>query len=71
MGTDEAATLDALIGRREILDRLIATRGGRIAASRTSWLKRLVYMWVAAVSFLSSQLARLSLSLSLARPPLS
>jgi signal transduction histidine kinase len=46
MGADEAAILDALIGRREILDRLIATHGGRIAASR--WLKRLVYMWAAA-----------------------
>ena len=40
--------MDALVGRREILGRLIATHGGRMAASRTSWLKRLVYMWVAA-----------------------
>jgi signal transduction histidine kinase len=48
MGADEAATLDALIGRREILGGLIATHGGRIAASRTSWLKRLVHIWVAA-----------------------
>ena len=48
MGADEAATLDALIGRREILGGLIATHGGRMAASRTSWLKRLVNMWIAA-----------------------
>jgi hypothetical protein len=27
---------------------LIATYGGRMTASRTSWLRRLVYMWVAA-----------------------
>jgi signal transduction histidine kinase len=47
MGADEAATLDALIGRREILGRLIASHGGRMAASRTSRLKRLVYMWIA------------------------
>jgi TolB-like protein/class 3 adenylate cyclase/tetratricopeptide (TPR) repeat protein len=31
MGADEVATLDALTARREILDRLIATHGGRIA----------------------------------------
>jgi TolB-like protein/tetratricopeptide (TPR) repeat protein len=31
MGTDEVATLDALTARREILDGLIATHGGRIA----------------------------------------
>jgi adenylate cyclase len=31
MGADEVATLDALTARREILDGLIATRGGRIA----------------------------------------
>ena len=48
MGADEAATLDALIGLRAILDRLIAPHGGRMAASRASWLKRLVYMWFAA-----------------------
>jgi signal transduction histidine kinase/predicted RNA-binding Zn ribbon-like protein len=47
-GAGEVATLDVLIGRREILDELIATHGDRMAASRTSWLKRLVYMWVAA-----------------------
>ena len=40
--------MDVLIGRWEILGGLIATYGGRMAASRTSWLKRLVYMWVAA-----------------------
>jgi signal transduction histidine kinase len=40
--------LDALIGRREILDELIATHGGRMAAACTSWLKRLVHMWIAA-----------------------
>ena len=28
MGADEAATLDALIGREEILNELIATHGG-------------------------------------------
>ena len=49
METDEAATLDARIGRREILGGWIAPHGGRMAASRTSRLKRLVYMWVAAV----------------------
>jgi hypothetical protein len=48
MGADEAATLDALFGRPEIPDELIATHGGRRAASRGSWLKRLGYMWVAA-----------------------
>ena len=31
MGTDEVATLDGLTARREILDSLIATHGGRIA----------------------------------------
>jgi adenylate cyclase len=31
MGVDEVATLDALTARREILDRLIASHGGRIA----------------------------------------
>jgi len=31
MGADEVGTLDALTARREILDGLIATRGGRIA----------------------------------------
>ncbi len=31
MGADEVATLDALTARREILDSLIASRGGRIA----------------------------------------
>jgi signal transduction histidine kinase len=48
MRADEVATLDALIGRWEILRGLIATDGGRMAASRTSWLKRLVHMWTAA-----------------------
>jgi signal transduction histidine kinase len=40
--------LDALFGRPEIPDELIATRAGRMAASRASWMKRLVYIWVAA-----------------------
>jgi adenylate cyclase len=31
MGADEVATLDALTTRREILDGLIVTHGGRIA----------------------------------------
>ena len=31
MGADEVATLDALTARREILDWLIASHGGRIA----------------------------------------
>ena len=31
MGADEVATLDALTARREILDGLISTHGGRIA----------------------------------------
>jgi hypothetical protein len=48
MGADEAVTLDALIGRQEIRGRLIATQEGRMAASRTSWPKRLVYMWAVA-----------------------
>src|ERR1700674_2040727 len=47
MGADEAATLDALIARRKILGGLIATHRGRMAASRTSPLKRLAHMWVA------------------------
>ena len=46
MGADEAATLDALIGRREILGGLITTHRGRMAASLASWPKRLVYMWI-------------------------
>ena len=48
MGADEVATLDALIGRRETLSKRIATHKDRMAASRTSRLKRLVYTWVAA-----------------------
>ena len=52
MGADEAATLDALIGRTEIRDRLIATHGGRVAASRTLRLKRLVCIWAAVVVIL-------------------
>ena len=32
MGADEVATLDTLTARREILDGLIATHGGRMAA---------------------------------------
>ncbi len=48
MGAEEAATLDALIGRWEILRGLIAPHGDRMAASRASWLKRSVYMWIAA-----------------------
>ena len=47
-----SVTLDALIGRREILDGLIATHGGRIAASGTSRMKRLVNMWIAAAVIL-------------------
>lgn len=46
--------MEALIVRREIPDRLIATRGGRIAASCSSWLKRLVCMIAAAVVLLVS-----------------
>ena len=41
--------MDALVGRPEILDELIATHGGRRAAPHTSSLKQLVYVWVAAV----------------------
>jgi hypothetical protein len=44
--TDEAATLDAR--RRGIVDDVIATHASRMAASRTSRLKRLVFMWIAA-----------------------
>ena len=40
--------MGALIGGRETLSKLIATHGDRMAATRTSRLKRLVYMWVAA-----------------------
>jgi hypothetical protein len=40
--------LDVLIGRREMLGRLIAPHRDRMAASRTSWLRRLVFIWVAA-----------------------
>ena len=49
MGADETATLDALIGRQEILAGRIVPRGGRVAVSRTSSLKRFACMWVAAV----------------------
>src|ERR1700676_804987 len=49
MGTDEVAILDAPTGWREILDGLIATHGGRMAASScTLRMKRLVNMWIAA-----------------------
>ena len=41
--------MGTVIGRQRILDELNATHGGRIAASRASWLKRLVNMWIAAV----------------------
>jgi hypothetical protein len=41
MGADEAATLDALIGRREILDGLIATHAGRTGAWSCTLMKRL------------------------------
>jgi hypothetical protein len=37
MGADEVATLDALTARREILDGLIATHGGRYG--RTRWAR--------------------------------
>ncbi|SHN80502.1 His Kinase A (phospho-acceptor) domain-containing protein [Bradyrhizobium erythrophlei] len=52
MGPGEATSLDALVECREILSRRIAPHGGRIAALRTSPLKRLVYMWVAAAAVL-------------------
>jgi signal transduction histidine kinase len=52
MGADGVATLNAQIGRRQILGGLIATHEGRPAASRTSWLKRLACMWIAAVVLL-------------------
>jgi hypothetical protein len=41
MGANEAATLDALIGRREILDGLIATHAGRTGAWSCTLTKRL------------------------------
>ena len=41
MGADEATSLDALVGRGEILHELTATHGGRRALSRASWMKRL------------------------------
>ncbi len=41
--------MDALVERWKILGRLIAPHGGRMSASRSPWLKRLVCMWVAAV----------------------
>ena len=40
--------MDALVGRPEFLDELIATHGGRRAALHTSSRKRLVHMWIAA-----------------------
>src|ERR1700752_1096242 len=49
MGTNEAATLDALIGRREILHRLIAPHGDHMPAWCTLRMRRLVNLWVAAV----------------------
>ena len=48
VGADEAATLDALVGRGEVLHELTATHGGRRALSRASWMKRLIYLSVAA-----------------------
>jgi signal transduction histidine kinase len=48
MGADEAVTLDALIEWCEIRGRLFAAHGDGMAALRTPWLKRLLYMWVAA-----------------------
>jgi hypothetical protein len=48
MRANEAATLDALIGRREILGGPIAAHAGRLATSRTSRMTRVVYMWIAA-----------------------
>ena len=48
MGADEAAILDALTGRCEILGPLIAPHLGRMAAPGTSLLKLLAYMWIAA-----------------------
>jgi signal transduction histidine kinase len=37
---------------KEIQGGLMATHGGRMSASRTPWLKRLVFMWVAAAVIL-------------------
>jgi hypothetical protein len=48
----DVAIQSVIVGRPEILDELNASRGGRITASRTSWLKQLVYMWVAAAVLL-------------------
>jgi class 3 adenylate cyclase len=47
MGADEVATLDALTARREILDGLIATHGGRIAntAGDSVW-RNLAVLWM-------------------------
>ena len=52
MGADEVATLDALTGRREILGGLMAPHGGRMAASCTLRMKRLVNIWIAAAVIL-------------------
>lgn len=46
MRAEEEVDLDALTSSGK--DELIATYGGRMAASRTSWLKRLINMWIAA-----------------------
>ena len=53
MGPYEAASLDALVGCREILSRRVAPHGRRFAVSRASSLRRLVYMWVAAAVVLA------------------
>src|ERR1700681_1551024 len=47
-GADEAAIVDGLIGRQEILGGSIATHRGGMAVPPTLWLKQLVYMLVAA-----------------------
>jgi len=49
MGGDEAGRYLGCSDRlREIPDEQIATRGGRMAAPRSSWLTRFVHMWAAA-----------------------
>jgi signal transduction histidine kinase len=52
MGVDETVTLDAPIGQREILDKPIAICGCRMATMRTSSLKPLGYLCLAAAMVL-------------------
>ena len=54
MGADEAVTLVAGVRRREIPARRIATRGSRLAMSRSSAMNPLAYLWIAVAIFVVS-----------------